>query len=295
MSHPRGENALMMVRDWDTSPVYFSGQPSFKRYCRFVKRHQYLPLHTFTDNDLQSALPVLLVGMAKRTVHRVNQLKIANYWLKVGILTQKQDSPVTIRLISKDTPLPLQDRVARELGLPSALETDFLAMLIYSLDKGLAKYRQLGVPSPTRLRVFYSKYEGGHLSRYYRSQDPPLRNSQPVKIVTAMTFGDIALKPNKDVLVYFYSKQDSTSSPELSKHISTLFEQAAKEAIQSTPSLWLGSMDIDMNDIPGLASVPTPSVYLYPRGGKSSPRPVPISLESTVPSILTPPPLHEDL
>jgi len=65
----------------------------------------------------------------------------------------------------------------------------------------LIKYFYSGIVTKEGLEKFMDDYEGGLLSRSYKSQERPTTNDSIVKTVVGKTYENVVLNSEKDVLL----------------------------------------------------------------------------------------------
>lgn len=79
--------------------------------------------------------------------------------------------------------------------------------MIQSLGESgeVKKYNYEGEITADGLKQFYKGFSEKTLQPFYKSEEIPATNNEPVKVVVAKSFNDIVLDETKDVLVEFYA------------------------------------------------------------------------------------------
>ena len=90
-------------------------------------------------------------------------------------------------------------------------ENDLPCIIIADTQNQLKKYKMTRKINEQNINTFISDWESGKLKQYLRSQDPPTKNLEAVKIVVGKTFDEIVLDNTKDVFIVFYSPKDNDS------------------------------------------------------------------------------------
>lgn len=73
-------------------------------------------------------------------------------------------------------------------------------------DSGeVKKYNYEGEITADGLKQFFIGFSEKTLRPFYKSEEIPAANNEPVKVVVGKTFNDIVLDETKDVLVEFYA------------------------------------------------------------------------------------------
>ena len=79
-------------------------------------------------------------------------------------------------------------------------------MIQASGDSGeVKKYNYEGEITADGLKQFYAGFSEKTLQPFFKSEEIPATNNEPVKVVVAKSFHDIVLDETKDVLVEFYA------------------------------------------------------------------------------------------
>lgn len=271
----------MIVRDWSSHPVYFKGGLKFKEYTLFVSKNQYYQIDRISKSsieELESSSRVLLIihfensGQYRR---RLRKFSVLNYWLKVQLLTQKQDSPVQIRLVDSSTSADTLDVMKRILGSDILETKDYAYILKGSLQPNIPvkKYRLNKRLTPYSAQVFAERVLKDKPKPYIRSQNLQPDQGKRLKTLIGSTFTINVLKSRRPVIVGFYS---SLANNELStQRFLEIFESAASQLQESKSSqdAWISTLDTCVNDA-GLSfkiANELPSAVYFPSGKKDNP------------------------
>eukprot|EP01017_Pseudomicrothorax_dubius_P045601 TRINITY_DN7900_c0_g2_i2.p1 TRINITY_DN7900_c0_g2~~TRINITY_DN7900_c0_g2_i2.p1 ORF type:complete len:380 (+),score=90.63 TRINITY_DN7900_c0_g2_i2:257-1396(+) len=112
---------------------------------------------------------------------------------------------------------------------------------------------------------FYEDWANKRLTEVYKSEDPPLINDGPVKIVVGHTFHDIVFDQSKDVLVFFYAPWSTES-----KEYLQIYETIANK-MKRVPNLVLAKMNSIANDAEGFHIAIFPTIKFFTTKDKNSP------------------------
>jgi len=106
-----------------------------------------------------------------------------------------------------------------------------------------------------------------NLVAYLKSEEVPVTNDDPVKVVVAKQFDEIVNDPTKDVLIEFYAPWCGHC-----KTLAPKFEELAKK-LEGEPDVVIAKMDATANDVPSPYEVSGfPTLYFAPKNSKHSPK-----------------------
>lgn len=106
----------------------------------------------------------------------------------------------------------------------------------------------------------------GKLKPYVKSQRAPKKQTGPVTVVVAHTFGDIVLDNKKDVLIELYAPWCGHC-----KNLEPIYNDLAKK-LKAEKNLVIAKMDATANDLPdNYSSTGFPTIYFAPANNKKSP------------------------
>jgi len=119
-------------------------------------------------------------------------------------------------------------------------------------------------PSVENLRAHFAGYLAGTLAPTVKSEEPPVDNSGPVKIIVGKTFDSIVMDSTKDVMVEFYAPWCGHC-----KSLAPKYEKLG-EAFKADESIVIAKVDATENDTPAdIKGFPT--LLFYPANNKQNP------------------------
>lgn len=137
--------------------------------------------------------------------------------------------------------------------------------LVNPSNGDLAKFTYEGDITVDGLSKFVSDFEGGALSRNFKSQDIPLTNDEPVKVLVGKNFNEIVMESDADVMVEFYAPWCG--------HCKTLAPKydAMAAKLKSNSNIVIAKMDATENEVEGVSIKGFPTIKFYKKGNKQSP------------------------
>lgn len=98
-----------------------------------------------------------------------------------------------------------------------------------------------------------------------KSEDIPLTNDEPVKVIVGKTFEEIVKNTSQDVLVEFYAPWCGHC-----KSLAPIYDAVAKKLLHNR-NIVLAKVDSTANEITGVAVKGFPTIKFFPNGKKDSP------------------------
>jgi len=126
-----------------------------------------------------------------------------------------------------------------------------------------SKYRFSDVFTEANIKAFFNSFKAGSLEKFMKSQEPPVSNDKPVKVVVGSTFDEMVLKPTERAsFVEFYAPWCGHC-----KKLAPIWTQLA-EKYKSNRKIMIAKVDATENDTPeNVQGFPT-LVYYPPTGEK---------------------------
>lgn len=154
----------------------------------------------------------------------------------------------------------IQQRLAEFVGV----STEHLPrlMIVGFTAQGVDKYVYEGdVNGLTEEEVekFVSKFQGGELKKYLKSEEVPASNDEPVKVVVGKNFHDIVGKDD-DVLLEFYAPWCGHCKALEPKYIELATE------LKDVKGLVIAKCDATQNEIDGINIAGFPTIKFFPKG-----------------------------
>lgn len=238
--------------EFDVPKVTFSGEFTEEALAAFVKRESFpllgeigpenyqkyvergVPLlWAFLDYSNAAALEAVLIDVA-RNYHQVSFVKLdGSRW----------------------------GAHAKNFGLSESLP----GIVIEDRDKRKNYvFPQTETVTADALGTYVKGFVDGTLSPTVKSQEPPEKNDEPVKVIVGKTFDQIVNDKTKDVLVEFYAPWCGHC-----KTLAPKYEELGKE-FQDVDSIVIAKVDSTENDTPAdIKGFPT--LIFYPANNKENP------------------------
>jgi len=110
---------------------------------------------------------------------------------------------------------------------------------------------------------FLDDVKAGKIEEFFKSEDIPASNDEPVKILVAKEFEKIVRDPTKDVLVMFYAPWCGHC-----KKLKPIWDELAKEMMEINKDIVITKMDSTLNEVTGIAIKSYPTIKFYPKDNK---------------------------
>jgi len=139
--------------------------------------------------------------------------------------------------------------------------------LVIESANGKQKYRFEKALKAENVKKFFADFLSNKLEQWIKSEEPPVTNDGPVKIVTGKTFSQI-VDNDKDVLIEFYAPWCGHC-----KSLAPKWDKLGKK-FKGVDSVVIAKIDGTANDYPPEYSVSGfPTIYFRPAGKDSKPKP----------------------
>eukprot|EP00163_Fabomonas_tropica_P013914 TRINITY_DN2553_c0_g1_i1.p1 TRINITY_DN2553_c0_g1~~TRINITY_DN2553_c0_g1_i1.p1 ORF type:complete len:529 (+),score=222.24 TRINITY_DN2553_c0_g1_i1:125-1711(+) len=145
-------------------------------------------------------------------------------------------------------------------------EGDLPVLFMLKLDQeegGMKKYKH---PSLEGLNGFVDSYLAGTASAFYKSEEIPESNDEPVKVVVGKNWNDIVMDETKDVLVEFYAPWCGHC-----KQLDPKYKKLGKK-YKDVESIVIAKIDGTANEIEGVEVGGFPTIKFYPAKDKQNPK-----------------------
>lgn len=157
----------------------------------------------------------------------------------------------------------LGQRLAEYVGVSA--EQAPCVRLVNPSNGDLAKFIYEGDITVDGLSKFVSDFEGGALSRNYKSQDVPATNDEPVKVVVGKNFEQLVMDNDADVMVEYYAPWCGHC-----KSLAPKYEAMAAKLLHNN-KIVIAKMDATENEVPGVNIKGFPTIKFYKNGSKNAP------------------------
>jgi protein disulfide isomerase len=245
-----GDEELVMWRFFEGSPLK---SKDFTSIANFTIHRGYPPIdelssrtyHRFSNNKLPVVMMFVNTADIEPVRTLIEKLKPVAEAYRGELVFFFSDGKQHQNLMSK-------------VGLnPSSLPR-----LAVTTPDGEYGFPYKGDMNANDVKIFLKQVIDGKITAFVKSQDIPVKNDAPVKVIVRRNFQDLVMETeNRDVLVQFY---------QTGKEI-VEFEVLANKYLD-IPDLNFGKMDVDLNEIPFNMQIPLPpSFLLFPAGKKMNP------------------------
>ena len=157
----------------------------------------------------------------------------------------------------------LGQRLAEYVGVKA--EDAPCVRIVHPKQGDLAKFVYSGELTVQDLSKFVKDWENGLLTRTYKSQDVPLTNDEPVKVVVGKNFEQLVLNDEQDVLVEFYAPWCGHC-----KQLAPKYDAVAAK-VAHMKNLVIAKMDSTENEVEGIAIKGFPTLKFFKKGQKQTP------------------------
>jgi len=78
--------------------------------------------------------------------------------------------------------------------------------ILVPVNEDVASYQYTGdLSDASAITAFFESYMRGEVKRFYRTQEVPATNDEPVKVVVGKTWDSLVMNEDKDVMVEYYA------------------------------------------------------------------------------------------
>ncbi|KAI8793216.1 protein disulfide-isomerase A4 [Biomphalaria glabrata] len=182
------------------------------------------------------------------------------FWRNKIAAIAKKFPDITFAVVDDETNSPLME----EFGLGDSGED--VNVGLFGADGKRYGMKPMEEFDSDDIIEFLNKYKKGKLKPYVKSQRAPKKQTGPVTVVVAHTFGDIVLDNKKDVLIELYAPWCGHC-----KNLEPIYNDLAKK-LKAEKNLVIAKMDATANDLPdNYSSTGFPTIYFAPANNKKSP------------------------
>lgn len=247
------DGKVILFKKFDEPRIEFNDELDATKLINFVSVHA-LPLvvefsqdtaQKIFNGDIKSHLLVFLSKEAGHFDEYVEKLKEPAKKFRGEVLF------VTINVDVSD-----HERILEFFGIK---KDEAPAMRIIKLERQMVKYKpEKSELSSENVVEFVSAFVEGKLKRYLFEQDLPEDwDKNPVKILVASNFHEVAFDESKDVLVEFYAPWCGHC-----KQLTPIYE-ALGEKYKDKEDLVIAKMDATANELDDIKIVNYPTIILY--------------------------------
>lgn len=139
-------------------------------------------------------------------------------------------------------------------------------VIIEFTETNLLKFFQDARIGVDGIQQFVQNYFDKKLQPYFKSEEVPEKNDDPVYVLVGKTYEKIVKDETKDVLVLFYAPWCQHC-----KRFHPHYEKLAQTIKQVNPHILLAKIDGSANEIQGIDLQGFPTLYFYPKNNKTEP------------------------
>jgi protein disulfide-isomerase A1 len=152
----------------------------------------------------------------------------------------------------------LGQRLADYIGVTAASAPAL--WIIHPANKDLSKFQHTGAYTAAAVKDFIAGFKNGSLEKIYKSEDIPISNDEPVKVVVGKNYDDIVKNSGKYVLLEFYAPWCGHC-----KSLVPIYDELAKKHA-GNDKLVIAKIDATANEIPGVAVQGFPTIKWFVPG-----------------------------
>jgi protein disulfide-isomerase A1 len=167
-----------------------------------------------------------------------------------------------LQIVTTDIKQGLELRLADFIGVYSI---DLPTIRLADTRTELKKYNFQGEMTEEHITRFVEDWETGKLRPFYKSQEIPVKPTEPVFTLVAKTFDEIVMDPTKDVLVEFYAPWCAHC-----KKLNPIYEELAKK-YENNPNVVIAKIDATTNEIENMSIQGFPTIKFWPANNKINP------------------------
>lgn len=247
------DGTIVLFKKFEEGRVKFDEEPTVENIKNFVTV-QSLPLIVEFNQDTAQIIfsndnkHHLLVFLSKEAGHFEKYVDIVKEPAK------KFRGQVMFVIINVD-----ESDHSRILEFFSIKKEDVPTMRIISIEKQMSKYKPTK-PEITAENVleFVTAFVEGRLKKHFLSQDLPEDwDKNPVKVLVASNFHEIAFDKSKDVLVEFYAPWCDHC-----RQLAPIYEELGKK-YEDSKTVVIAKMDATENELEDISIVNYPTIILY--------------------------------
>jgi len=247
---------IALVRNFDNSPVVFSGESTADSLKAFAKENSVPVLIEFSEDyiepifgDQQSAVILFSEGRDAAFNKVFSEAATA---LKGDIL-----------FVNSGASDGIQARLAEFIGVSAS---DLPTMRIIAPKQDMRKFTysgDLNTLSVESLKTFLADFNDGKLEPFLKSEPIPESQDGPVTVLVGKNFEQIVMDPSKDVLVKFYAPWCGHC-----KSLAPIFEDLGKNTAD-IEDLVIAKFDATVNEVDGVEIQGYPTLKFYPKDNKN--------------------------
>lgn len=250
------ENQIFLFKPFDDKKTPYKGEANEEDIKKFVQVYS-LPL--IVDFNHQSASKIFGGSVKSHMLFFVSkeQGHVEKYVEPLKEVAANYRDEVLFVTISAD-----EEDHARIFEFFGMSKDDIPSIRLIKLEEDMAKYKPATNDlSPEAVKSFVEDFMAGKLKQHLLSQDLPEDwDKNPVKVLVASNFDEVALNPEKDVLVEFYAPWCGHC-----KQLAPIYDQLG-EKFKDHPTIVIAKMDSTVNELEHTKISSFPTLKLYRKG-----------------------------
>ncbi|XP_025836873.1 protein disulfide-isomerase-like, partial [Agrilus planipennis] len=250
------DDSIILFKHYDGGKSVFEGEPTHQAIRKFVAVESLPLVVDFNTNTAQKIFGGdvknhLLLFLSRSDEHFA---KISDAASSVARPFRETVLFVTLNVDEED-----HQRILEFFGLK---KEDAPAARIIKLEEDMVKYKpESDDLTAENIQQFVQNFLDGKLKPILLQQELPEDwNSQPVKVLVASNFDEVALDPSKDVLVEFYAPWCGHC-----KQLVPIYDKVG-EHFKDNEDVVIAKMDATANELEHTKVTGFPTIKLYPKG-----------------------------
>ncbi|XP_037934146.1 protein disulfide-isomerase [Teleopsis dalmanni] len=250
------DGAIVLFKPFDEKKSVFQGEVALDNIKKFVQVHS-LPLIVEFNHESASKIfggsvkSHLLFFVSKEAGH------IEKHVEPLTDIAKQYREDILFVTISSD-----EEDHARIFEFFGMNKEEVPTIRLIKLEEDMAKYKPESKDlSADTIKEFLQKFMDGKLKQHLLSQDLPEDwDKNPVKVLVASNFDDVALDKSKDVLVEFYAPWCGHC-----KQLAPIYDQLG-EKYKDNESIVIAKMDSTANELEQIKISSFPTIKLFRKG-----------------------------
>ncbi|XP_055903001.1 protein disulfide-isomerase [Eupeodes corollae] len=250
------ENQVVLFKPYDDKKTIYQGAINQEDLKKFVQVYS-LPL--IVDFNHQSASKIFGGSVKSHMLFFVSKEKghVEKYVEPLKDIAANYRDEILFVTISAD-----EEDHARIFEFFGMSKDEIPSIRLIKLEEDMAKYKPpTNDLSPEAVKSFVEDFIAGKLKQHLLSQELPEDwDKNPVKVLVATNFDEVALNPEKDVLVEFYAPWCGHC-----KQLVPIYDQLG-EKYKDHPTIVIAKMDSTINELEHTKISSFPTLKFYRKG-----------------------------
>ena len=251
-NHKRG---LLIYKSYDDGNKTLTDSLNFKDMKEFVEMHRFANVREFDQKSAED-----IFGSEKSAIFIFNDSKDSD---AIKVFRQvAEDLRGNIIFSHSEISKNLGQRLSEFLGV-SAKDVDSVRGIKFE-GGNLQKFK-LETVTKESITQFIEDLNNSKLTPYFKSEEIPAANSDPLKVIVGKNFEDMVINNDNYVFLEAYAPWCGHC-----KQLEPIFKELAQK-LSGVSDLVIGKIDATANEHSSLQVKGFPTIKLYKKGVKSSP------------------------